>query len=94
MNFSDLETRVNASVNSKLSNKALIIDGVSVSGIFTRSYSDVGFIGSNRPVFIVKTEDIPDIANEQDVRDGDDYYKVVDIKPDGAGMTVLELHKE
>lgn len=93
MNFSDLESRVNTAINRKLSNKTLIINGVSVSGIFTRDYSDAGFIGSNSPVFIVKTEDIPNIANAQNVQDGSDYYKVVDIKPDGAGMTVLELHK-
>lgn len=63
--------------------------------IFDADYAElVGFearIDSNKPVAIGRTSDLDDVRRGSMIQRGADEYKVVDIQPDGTGMTLLEF---
>lgn len=93
--FAKLEKRVTDAVKNKLANKTFTINGVAVDGVFMDDYTDIDMVESSNPVFIARTEDLPAIAHGMKLDDADgNRYEVVGVKPDGGGMTQLELRVE
>jgi hypothetical protein len=72
-----------------------------IAGIFNRPHLDTFVSGMEittsdaRPTFICQSADLPLAAQGGDAGDtltiGTDTYRVVDLQPDGTGMTVLAL---
>lgn len=93
--FASLIAKINDSVIGHLSNKVLIVNGQEVEGIYTNGYDEVGFTESSNPAFVAKSTDLVDVEHDMEVYGLDgSKYRVVGIKPDGTGMTILELHVE
>lgn len=79
------------------------INGTSVEGIFMDGSEEIvapfGQIEviSNKPVFIARTADIDasgvDTGSKNAATINSTSYTVTEMKPDGAGVTVLELHE-
>ena len=74
-----------------------------IAGIFNRPHVDTSVSVSSfdvttsdtRPTFICRSADLPPPAQGGDAGDtlaiGVDTYRVLDLQPDGTGMTVVEL---
>lgn len=92
--FAALEQSVNGVVVDNLSNKTLIIDSVSVDGIFDDTYIEAGFVESSNPMFTAKSDDMPSVAQGHKAVDGAKQYEIVSVQPDGTGMTTIELRLE
>lgn len=93
--FASLESEVNQAVVADLANKTIKVYDKEVDGIFLNDYDEVGFVESSNPVFLAKSSDLVDVEHDMEVYGLDgSKYRVVGIKPDGAGMTILELHVE
>lgn len=93
--FASLESEVNQAVVADLANKTIKVYDKEVDGIFLNDYDEVGFVESSNPAFVAKSADLVDVEHDMEVYGLDgSKYRVVGIKPDGAGMTILELHVE
>lgn len=94
--FAALEASVNDAVIDNLANRVMTIDDVQVSGVYTEDYAEIGLVESYNPVFIVKTSDLPEFLEHGMKVESDDLsrYEIVGIKPDGNGLTALELKVE
>lgn len=73
-------------LSSKARSAVLIFDAdyVELVGVEAR-------IDSNKPMAIGRTSDLTDVERGTMIQRGSDEYKVVDVQPDGTGMTLLEL---
>lgn len=61
-----------------------------VVGIFDAAYVDpLGLFESVAPVFVVRSDD--DYAQAQTLKIGDTTYTIVEVRPDGTGVTTLRL---
>lgn len=67
------------------------VGGVSVRGIFDNAFIQALGISGTGPVLIVKTASVPSVAQGDAVVISAVNYTVAEIKPDGSGITVLEL---
>lgn len=67
------------------------VGGVSVRGIFDNAFIQALGISGTGPVLIVKTASVPSVAQGDAVVISEVNYTVAEIKPDGSGITVLEL---
>lgn len=93
--FASLESEVNQAVVADLANKTIKVYDKEVDGIFLNDYDEVGFVESSNPAFVAKSADLVDVEHDMEVYGLDgSKYRVVGIKPDGTGMTILELHVE
>lgn len=93
--FASLESEVNQAVVADLANKTIKVYDKEVDGIFLNDYDEVGFVESSNPSFVAKSTDLVDVEHDMEVYGLDgSKYRVVGIKPDGTGMTILELHVE
>ena len=93
--FASLESEVNQAIVTDLANKTIKVYDKEVDGIFLNDYDEVGFVESSNPAFVAKSADLVDVEHDMEVYGLDgSKYRVVGIKPDGAGMTILELHVE
>ena len=98
--FAAAESRVNKAVMSRLSNAEARIETsalgvIVVSGIFDNEYGAAfdGFVGSQQPTFICKTDDLSAGIQGQLCTINDVAYEITNIEPDGVGMTTLRLRK-
>ena len=90
--FAAFETQVNDVVIDVLANKVLIINGQDVEGIYLNEYDEVGFTESSNPAFVAKASDVLGIEHGMEAyAEGGEKFLVVGVKPDGAGMVVIEL---
>lgn len=93
--FASLESEVNQAIVTDLANKTIKVYDKEVDGIFLNDYDEVGFVESSNPAFVAKSADLVDVEHDMEVYGLDgSKYRVVGIKPDGTGMTILELHVE
>lgn len=93
--FASFESDVNQSIVKNLANKTIKIYDKEVDGIFLNDYDEVGFVESSNPAFVAKSSDLVDVEHDTEVYGLDgSKYRVVGIKPDGTGITILELHIE
>lgn len=90
--FAALESSINASVVSRLSNAVMTINSAAVDGILTNEFVTVDYVESRKPVFICKMADVSGVAHGDDVIAADSTaYKVRGIQPDGTGLVKLIL---
>lgn len=75
--------------------KTLLINYESVGVIFDNNYIEEGFTESAVPVFWANTAEMPSLAHGDPVIDeaGDERYEVVNIQPDGSGVTMVRLRR-
>ncbi|MCB0250049.1 MAG: hypothetical protein KDI07_15850 [Anaerolineae bacterium] len=75
--------------------KTLLINYESVGVIFDNNYIEEGFTESAVPVFWAKTAEMPALAHGDPIIDeaGDERYEVVNIQPDGSGITMVRLRR-
>ena len=93
--FASLEHEVNQAIVTDLANKTIKVYDKEVDGIFLNDYDEVGFVESSNPAFVARSSDLVDVEHDMEVYGLDgSKYRVVGIKPDGTGMTILELHVE
>lgn len=75
----------------------VLIDGLPVNGVFDHAHVLVpgGAVGvsSVSPIVQVSDADITNVVFDSDLVWGARQYKVVDIQPDGTGMTMLVLKR-
>lgn len=92
--FAALEQRLNTVTMAKLANATVLLDGVSVDGIFGDAYAQAGGgvgMASTTPSFRLRTEHVPDAPiGKALVRDGVTYL-IASHDPDGSGMSLLLL---
>ena len=89
--FASLIAKINDSVIGHLSNKVLIVNGQEVEGIYTNGYDEVGFTESSNPAFVAKSEHVLGIEHGMEAyAEGGEKFRVVGVKPDGFGMSVIE----
>lgn len=98
--FAALETRVNAAVIARLSNREVQYTPVAglqrvVVGIFDAQYAQLldDLAGAATPALTCASSDVPDATNGAGVVVDGQAYEVVEPMPDGAGLTVLRLRK-
>lgn len=71
---------------------AATLNGVAVTVIFDREYiEELGIMGGNNPVALIKSSANP--VRNQTLVIGADTYKLLEPKPDGTGLTLMELTK-
>ena len=93
--FASLESEVNQAVVADLANKTIKVYDKEVDGIFLNDYDEVGFVESSNPAFVAREQDLQIVGHGMDAYTADGTkYKIVGKRPDGTGMTVLELHVE
>jgi len=69
-----------------------------ITGIFDNEYiegiggGEVDFEAS-QPMFLVKTADVPNVAQGDQLYFNNTYYRIVNVQPDGTGLTVLILEE-
>ena len=95
--FSLVEKRTARAVLRHLSNRAVIaVGGITLSngGIFDAQYVDVLDVDTVGPALKAYSADVTHATQNMAVLiNGVDAYKVIQIQPDGTGLTVLRLHK-
>jgi hypothetical protein len=92
---SAIETATAAQAVAAFSNCAATLDGVAISGIFDNgSAAGLGnmMLGSN-PTFTCSSSDAPSSKRNKTLVVNSVSYTVREIKPDGTGMSVLELEQ-
>jgi len=69
-----------------------------INGIFDDGYEELGEefgdLESSSPIFTCKTTDVSAVAHGDDLVIGSTSYKIVGVKPDNEGITVLELEEQ
>jgi hypothetical protein len=92
MDFATLESRSNAVIFAKLANMTATIAGVAnIRAIFDQQYVEpMGFAGS-APVLKCLSADVSTVVQGSAVVLGVVNYTVAAIKPDGNGLTLLQL---
>ena len=77
---------------------AATIGSATVYGIFDDAYESVniatGEITTTAPRFLCRTSDVTSVAQSTTVTIGGVSYKVINIEPDGTGMTALALSRD
>ena len=63
-----------------------------IRGIFSREYSETSDFDGYAPIITVKDTDYPDVARKHVLSVNGKNYSVVDIQPDGTGLTNIMLH--
>jgi hypothetical protein len=92
--FAALQTKLNAAVETHLSNAAADFGGAVgvVSGVFGNEYAEAfGAVAGSRPVFDCLTSRVATVARDAAVTVDGTAYTVAEIKPNGSGRTVLVL---
>lgn len=96
MTFAALQSRVNAAVAEKLLTDAATLNGVAITGKFDNgSASGLSnmMLGSN-PTFTCKTADAGSSSRGQTLVVDGVSYTVREVKPDGTGISLLELEAQ
>lgn len=96
MSFAALQSRVNAAVSAKLATDEATLDGVAITGKFDNA-SLAGLnnmlLGSN-PTFTCASSAAPLSSRGKTLAVNGSNYTVREIKPDGTGMSLLELEAQ
>jgi hypothetical protein len=76
----------------------VVFGAATVKAIFHNEYESIplfsGEVESRNPYIEGRASDFPNIAHDSIVTIGGVAYKAKEIKPDGTGMTVIELSKD
>lgn len=91
MTFINVQTKANVAVIQQLANSTLSVNGVEMRGIFGKEYVESNFTESQKPVFTGLSSDLEIIEHGDNVYIDFNKYKIVNIRPNGTGMTSLIL---
>ena len=69
------------------------LDGRIVVGILSNPYEEAGFVESTNPTFTFKSADAPDVSHASVLIAPTQKYNIVNVAPDGTGVTRLELRE-
>lgn len=69
-------------------------DPVTINAIFDHAYVEVLGVEAERPVIHFKIADIPDIAHSDAITIGSVNYLIVEVQPDGTGVSVAVLEAQ
>jgi hypothetical protein len=68
------------------------VGGAPVGGLFRSPYAEsFGLVGTGSPAFRALSSDLAAVAPGDSIDIRDTAYRVAAVRPDGAGMTVLDL---
>lgn len=73
--------------------ESVTLGGVAVNAVFDLDYVDVMAVEASGPAITLPSARCTNAAHDTVVVARGTAYKVVEIKPDGTGVTVLRLHK-
>ena len=98
--FAALESRVNRAVMKTLSNRTVIFTPAGgpareLAGIFDADYARMleELVTSSTPAMTFATESVEDATRGAELTFDSTSWEVVEVEPDGAGLTVLRLRK-
>jgi hypothetical protein len=93
--FAAREARVNQAVVGHLANAMAIVKGNSVPVVFDRLYSEAldGDAAAYSPVVLGMDADLAGVVYGETISVHSQAYTVVEIEPDGTGLTRLRLRK-
>lgn len=69
---------------------------IKINGIFDREYIELNGMESFKPVFVGSTSDLENAKHKKGnsmIEFNSTKYKVVDVEPDGTGITMLRLQE-
>lgn len=92
--FAAIEARISSAVEAHLANAEADFGGAVgvVSGIFRIPSAEAfAMVGGTRPQFECRSAAVSSVARDAAVTINSISYAVTDIRPDGAGMTILDL---
>lgn len=72
----------------------ITVDGSPMVGIFEHEYAEVQGIESMRPILLVRSSDVTDLAHNAQAVVQSVTYLVKNIQVHGSGMTTLVLEKQ
>ena len=73
-----------------------LLDGVAVRGVFDNAYETFDVLSgasASGPVYLLPTASVPAVAVGLPLVIGAETWRIVEVQPDGTGMTVLRLRK-
>ena len=73
--------------------ESVTVDSVAVNAIVDLDYVDVMSMESTGPAITLPSAKCSAVTHSSTVVARSVTYKVIEIKPDGTGITVLRLHK-
>lgn len=93
--FAAIEARVNNAVVGHLANAMAIVKGNPVPVVFDRLYSEAldGDAAAYAPVVMGKDADLVGVIYGESITVHSQAYTVVEIEPDGTGLTRMRLRK-
>ena len=105
--FAALETRINAAIQKSLANAVAVINDTEITGIFDNGYQAAlsGFVESSAPTFLCQTADVQrfvdgtsmprvtGLTKGSAITIAEVQYKVLEIHPDGTGLSTIILEK-
>ena len=72
---------------------ALLNDTQTIQGIFDNDYTEALEMAATEPHFICKSSDVTKVRRDDRLRIGAESYRVVNLEPDGTGVSVIRLTK-
>ena len=73
--------------------KQMVVNSVTVDGIFDNDFEVSNFIETSNPIFWAASSDLAGVVQGMAVVDGAASYSVIGIEPDNSGVTKLVLRK-
>lgn len=65
---------------------------VTIGGLYRKPYAEsFGMVAGDNPAFRCLTSDLPDVLPGDDIAIDGTHYTVASVRPDGTGMTLLDL---
>lgn len=91
MSIAAARAKANASVITRLADTQMHSMSGIVTGIFTTEYVESNFSESQKPVFTALSDDLSIVDHGEIVSINNSDYKVVNVRPNGTGITALIL---
>ncbi|HEY4698125.1 MAG TPA: hypothetical protein VIH29_08995 [Gallionella sp.] len=93
MTFAALQARTNAAVAAKLLTDAATLNGAAITGKFDNGFTNglSGMMLGTNPTFTCLSVDAGSDPRGQTLVVGSTSYTVREAKPDGTGISLLEL---
>lgn len=88
----ELLTALGDDVTLNPNGSAVIIRGIYDAGHVLTDTGQVVDVSDSEPMLTVRTKDVTTVVQGSEIDVNSTTYKVVDIQPDGTGITILRLH--
>lgn len=92
--FAAIETATAANAVAALANVSAVVDGVTVSGIFSNEYDEAfGAVAGSVPTLHCVSSAVTSADQGDTVTIGATSYTITKKRPDGTGWTTFELQE-